>query len=107
MIEIVKTVYIVMGGNNAIEKITMQDALAVKEMLESFTDLKDKFYIETKQKTFYEIEVGDYVKWVDTGRIDKVTKVTENIWGDKVYRTKELNGDKIGEAYESSIELVI
>ena len=40
-------------------------------------------------------------------RIDIVTDIIEDMWGDKRYLTKELNGDKIGSAYESQICLVI
>ena len=106
MIEIVKTVYIVMVVIMLLKNNNTR-CFGSKGDVRIVYGFERQILHRNKTKTFYEIEVGDYVKWVDTGRIDKVTKVTENIWGDKVYRTKELNGDKIGEAYGSSIELVI
>ena len=88
----------------------MQEAQEVKGFLEEFFNISST--IEEHQKTVYEIEKGDRVYWLKDGkpkinRIDIVTDIIEDMWGDKRYLTKELNGDKIGSAYESQICLVI
>ena len=60
--------------------------------------------------------VGDNVKWNDgkyhnnNKRIDVITSVSENFFGDVQYMTKEINGlegkePKIGKAYESYLVL--
>ncbi len=107
---IVKTVFVVSANDKKQEKDTMQEAQEVKGFLEEFFNISST--IEEHQKTVYEIEKGDRVYWLKDGkpkinRIDIVTDIIEDMWGDKRYLTKELNGDKIGSAYESQICLVI
>lgn len=50
-------------------------------------------------------KVGDKVRWADTGRLDEVTDIKKNLYGDVQYMTKEVvnngNTPKIGKAYES------
>jgi len=105
-----KNIFIVAGNNKEIEKETLQEAQEIKEFLEEIYNINCT--IEERQKTVYEIEKGDRVYWLkdgkpDTNRIDIVTKVTKNAWGDKQYLTKELNGSKTGSAYESYICLAM
>lgn len=105
-----KNIFIVAGNNKEVEKETLQEAQEIKEFLEEIYNINCT--IEERQKTVYEIEKGDRVYWLkdgkpDTNRIDIVTKVTKNAWGDKQYLTKELNGNRIGSAYESYICLVM
>lgn len=108
MIKTIRNVYIVKGAPNDVEKATTDGAIEVMDALKLFTG-KDNFHIETKEKAFYEIEVGDLVRWktLCNNRIDKVIKITENGWGDTVFITKELNGKQKACAYPSAIELVI
>lgn len=54
---------------------------------------------------------GKIEKVADTNRIDIITDIVENAWGDMQYRTKEINHaegeiQKIGQVYESWIALV-
>lgn len=56
------------------------------------------------------MEVGDKVKWKEIGdknRVDILVGITKDIFGSTRYRTKEINGNKIGLAYENDIELVV
>ena len=79
----------------------------MKEFLARFTN-NNNFVIESKQKVIYEIEKGDKVYWYnDKNRIDIVTDIITDVWGDRRYMTKEINGNKIGMAYEKDLTLVM
>ena len=101
-----KTVFVICGKGKEYEVDTKEEAIELKEFIEDFLDAK--FTIEERNKTVYEIEVGDKVYWLKNGkpnknRVDIVTNITENLWGDKQYLTKEINGNKRGLAYECAI----
>lgn len=104
MKEFKKVVYIVSGNEKEIEKETLEQAQDTKGFLEEM--INASFTIEQRQKSVFEIEKGDKVYWLkdgkpDTSRIDIITDVVKNTWGDKQFLTKELNGNRIGSAYES------
>jgi hypothetical protein len=111
MKEIIKTVFIITGNGKDQETGTMEKAKEIKEFLEDYFP-GISFTIEERQKITYEIEKGDKVYWLkndkpDTTRIDIITDVVKNTWGDRQYLTKELNGNRIGSAYESYLTLVM
>jgi hypothetical protein len=69
------------------------------------------FRIEQREIEEKEIEKGDKIHWlhngkIDTNRTDIVTAIKKNAWGDIIYRTKEINGSRTGEAYPQYIVLV-
>lgn len=110
MKEYTKNIFVVICNNKEQEKDTIEQAQEVKQVLEEIYNISCA--IEERQKTVYEIEKGDKVYWLkdgkpDTNRIDIITKVIKNAFGDKQYLTKELNGNRIGSAYESYICLVM
>jgi hypothetical protein len=58
-----------------------------------------------------EIEKGDKVHWLhngkpDTERTDIVTDIKKDIYGDRRFLTREINGNRRGMAYESDLVLV-
>jgi len=110
MKEYTKNIFVVISNNKEQEKDTMEQAQEIKKLLEETYNIACT--IEERQKTVYEIEKGDKIYWLkngkqDTSRIDIITKVVKNAFGDKQYLTKELNGDRIGSAYESYICLAM
>ena len=107
MKEIIKNIYIVSNNDKNIECETLAEAEETKEFLLEFFK-KDNFIIEQKQKTVYEIEKGDKVYWGDNAaRIDVITDIIKDIWGDIRYKTKELNGNRIGIAYKKDLTLIM
>lgn len=104
-----KTVYVVMGKGKEIEEETLERAEHTVEFLKDILNISST--IEERQKVIFEIEKGDKVYWLKDGkpktnRIDIVTDIIKNLWGDIQFLTKELNGNRIGQAYESNICLV-
>ena len=104
-----KTVYVVMGKGKKIEEETLERAEHTVEFLKDILNISST--IEERQKVIFEIEKGDKVYWLKDGkpktnRIDIVTDIIKNLWGDIQFLTKELNGNRIGQAYESNICLV-
>lgn len=104
-----KTVYVVMGKGKEIEEETLERAERTVEFLKDILNISST--IEERQKVIFEIEKGDKVYWLkdgkpETNRIDIVTDIIKNLWGDIQFLTKELNGNRIGQAYESNICLV-
>lgn len=99
----VKTVYIVTSVNGKdVEEETMQEAESTKQFLEDVTGLS--FAIHKRQKEIYKIEKGDKVQLAGiAGRIDIVTGVITDAWGDVRYKTKEINGNKRGIAYRKDL----
>jgi 5-methylthioribose kinase len=107
MKEIIKNIYIVSNNDKNIECETLAEAEETKEFLLEFFK-KDNFIIEQKQKIVYEIEKGDKVYWGDNAaRIDVITDIIKDIWGDIRYKTKELNGNRIGIAYKKDLTLIM
>ena len=107
MKEIIKNIYIVSNNDKNIECETLAEAEETKEFLSELFK-KDNFIIEQKQKTVYEIEKGDKVYWRDNAaRIDVITDIIKDIWGDIRYKTKELNGNRIGIAYKKDLTLIM
>jgi hypothetical protein len=105
-----KTVFVICGKDREQEIETEHEAIEIKTFLEDFFNME--FTIKQRDKTLYEIEKGDKIYWLkdgepNTDRIDIVTDIVKNAWGDKQYLTKELNGNRIGSAYESHICLVM
>ena len=106
-----KTVYIVHGKGKELECQTKLEAIDKLRFLEEFFNHKGIFCLEERQKTEYEIEKGDRVYWLKNGepktdRIDIVTAITKDMFGSKQFLTKELNGNRIGQAYEGYLCLV-
>lgn len=104
-----KTVYVVMGKGKEIEEETLERAEHTVEFLKDILNISST--IEERQKVIFEIEKGDKVYWLKDGkpktnRIDIVTDIIKNLWGDIQFLTKELNGNRTGQAYESNICLV-
>lgn len=107
-----KTVYVIHGKGKESECQTKEKAVETLKFLEEFFNHEDIFCIEERQKIEYEIEKGDRVHWVnnnkvDTNRIDKVMGVVKDLGGDVRYKTKQINGDKIGLAYRKDLFLIL
>ena len=100
-----KTVFVIVGKNGKEnEKHSIEDAKKTKRFLEEVTG--ETFTIKKRQKQIHIIEKGDKVKIVDlahTGRIDIVTDIIKDAWGDTRYKTREVNGSKRGIAYRENL----
>lgn len=114
MKKIIKNIYVIVNKDfpgKSSEWETLEKAEEMKKFLIQFTN-NNNFVIESKQKVIYEIEKGDHVYWVHNekinyNRIDIVTNIVKDMWGDLRYKTKELNGNKRGIAYPKDLSLVI
>jgi hypothetical protein len=96
-----------MINGKEVEKATECEAIETKDFLLDFFDNAFSITIEKRDKTIYKIEKGDRVHWGNnTNRVDIVTDIKRDIWGNIRYATKEINGDKIGMAYEKNLTLV-
>ncbi len=103
-------VFVLTGGKKDVECRTIEEAMASKVALKNYFDIACD--IKEMNKTIYEIEVGDRVYWkqngiADKSRIDIVTGITEDIFSDTRYKTKDTGSEKIGLAYLNNIELVL
>lgn len=102
-----KTVYILRTDKGVVESDTEHKAIYNQQMLKNVIGLDLK--IEQVNKVIYEIEVGDKVYLLKNGkpdmnRVDIVTKIVENMWGDTVYLTEEVGGEyRRGEACRQNI----
>lgn len=110
MKEISKNIYVITNKdyqNKNTEYETLKKAEEAKEFLTEFFN-NNNFVIELEQKTIYEIEKGDKVHWGNNkNRIDIITDIIKDAWGDIRYKTKQINGDKIGIAYKKDLTLVM
>jgi len=110
MKKIIQDIYVITNKDfpdSCSEWETLEKAEEMKKFLIQFTN-NNNFVIELRQKTIYEIEKGDQVYWHnDKSRIDIVTDIITDAWGDRRYMTKEINGNKIGMAYEKDLTLVM
>lgn len=106
----VKNVFVICGNGKEKEEETKEKAINTKNILEEI--FNTSFTIEEKQKIVYEIEKGDRVYWikngrVNTDRVDIVTNIEKDIFGDVRFKTKQVNGNKTGIAYEKDLSLAI
>jgi plasmid rolling circle replication initiator protein Rep len=81
---------------------SLNKAEEIKEFLYN-TSPEHSYRIEQREIEIKEIEKGDkihHVKYdgtVDTSRTDEVISISKNLWGDIIYKTKEINGNRRGE----------
>ena len=105
-------VYTITSNNKTITYDSFDDAMSMSKTLVKYGFKKELLPVVEKYEYKYEAEVGDRVKLKDDkariipDRIDEIVKITENSWGDKVYLTQEINGDKKAQVYPSYIELI-